>query len=94
MYTRDVVFENKYTVPEITTSGKQQYMTQVEMFKIKQKMWYFNSRVELLKATVSESDGSVYVRWRICGIKRFKTLFVRYRIRSGAYKYMMRINET
>ncbi len=94
MYTNDVVLENRYTNPQTITSGKQQYITQLEMFKLKQKFWFTNTRIEVLKATVNESDGSVYVRWRMCGIKRFSTLFLRYRVKSGSYKYLMRINET
>ncbi len=44
--------------------------------------WKFSTiKVDLLKITHDETDGTVQVRWRIGGISAFKTMFTPWRIK-------------
>lgn len=68
MYRQDVVFENNFFLKSYKTRGILRYAVEIAKFRVYVHFKYANVRMEVLKATVSEEEGSVMVRWRAKGI--------------------------
>ncbi|XP_020291991.1 uncharacterized protein LOC109858793 [Pseudomyrmex gracilis] len=80
IYTKDILFINN--IRGITTRGISNYAKQLILIRTIGHLKYAHVKLHVLKITKHPEDGTVKVRWRICGISSWKVfvMFWKFRI--------------
>ncbi len=65
----------------------------MKLIKFRCRTKYTLSKVEILKVTLDENEGSIKVRWRLRGLKRIVTPIQFFRLRYWSINSLLRNNE-
>ncbi|CAH1787459.1 unnamed protein product [Owenia fusiformis] len=74
IYINDVTFENNFWGPSVTSKGIQAYLFYIVKLRLAVHFKYVQTKVELLKITTHESDGTVRAHWRVQALPQMKIL--------------------
>ena len=83
-----------YFIKNFQTSGLYPYVWQlfVIRFKVNWKLAY--AKVQILKITHDEHEGSIKIRWRINGVRATRTFFQPWKIKVWKIKETIKENDT
>lgn len=86
LYTPDLIFENFYKEPGKITVGALPYAVQLTLLRWKVHWKFSYVKLELLKVTHDEKDGTIKVRWRINGVRGVKSMIQPWKIKVWEVK--------
>nr|SVE77125.1 EOG090X09QP [Daphnia lumholtzi]SVE77729.1 EOG090X09QP [Daphnia lumholtzi]SVE78357.1 EOG090X09QP [Daphnia lumholtzi] len=92
IYSPDVVFENR--IRGTRTTGLYNYVKQVALLRCVGHLKYAYVRFEILKITQHPEEGTIKVRWRICGISGLKVLLQFWRYKLWQWKEVLQKQES
>nr|SVE90008.1 EOG090X09QP [Daphnia sinensis] len=92
IYSPDVVFENR--IRGTRTTGLYNYVKQVALLRCVGHLKYAYVRFEILKITQHPEEGTIKVRWRICGISGLKVLLQFWRYKLWQWKDLLQKQES
>jgi hypothetical protein len=93
LYSPDLVFENFYFDPPKITVGLSQYALQLTVIRWKVNWKFSHAKLQLLKITHDEQEGTIKVRWRINGVRAAKTFFQPWKIKIWNVKETFKQND-
>lgn len=97
LYDNDMIFEDN--IRGLVLKGKQAYMWNLVMMKIKGQICYGKITMNILKITAHPEDGTIRVRWQVEGVQGWRLIFTfwRYglarRLAAGELPYVADITD-
>nr|SVE75882.1 EOG090X09QP [Daphnia hispanica] len=92
IYSQDIVFDNR--IRGTRTVGLFNYVKQVALLRCVGHLKYAYVRFEVLKITQHPEEGTIKVRWRICGISGLKVLLQFWRYKLWQWKELLQKQES
>lgn len=92
IYSPDIVFENR--IRGTRTVGLYNYVKEVALLRCVGHLKYAYVRFEILKITQHPEEGTIKVRWRICGISGLKVLLQFWRYKLWQWKEVLQKQES